>query len=68
VGLAVVDEAGVAIGALSEVLRPGGANDVFVVRTAAGRELLLPAIDSVVLAIDVPGGRIVVRPQEEAEP
>ncbi|HYY54304.1 MAG TPA: ribosome maturation factor RimM [Candidatus Dormibacteraeota bacterium] len=65
VGMDVVDESGNALGVLVEVLRPGGDNDVFVVRTADDRELLLPAIDSVVLAIDVAGRRMVVRPQDE---
>ena len=65
VGMDVVDESGNALGVLVEVLRPGGDNDVFVVRTADDRELLLPAIDTVVLAIDVAGRRMVVRPQDE---
>ena len=65
VGMDVVDESGNALGVLVEVLRPGGDNDVFVVRTTDDRELLLPAIDSVVLAIDVAGRRMVVRPQDE---
>ncbi len=66
VGLRVEDEAGGPLGTLAEVLRPGGGVDVFVVRDAAGTELLLPAIESVVRMIDVAAGRVVVRPQEEA--
>ena len=65
VGMSVVDEAGRPLGILSEVLRPGGDNDVFVVRAADDRELLLPAIDSVIVEVDVSGRRMVVRPQEE---
>lgn len=65
VGLAVVDEAGRRLGTLAEVLRTGGEVDVFVVRDAAGGELLLPAIESVVRRVDVVAGRMVVRPQEE---
>lgn len=64
VGMSVVTEAGISLGVLSEVLRPGG-NDVFVVRTDAGGELLLPAIDSVVLEVDITERRMVVRPQEQ---
>lgn len=65
VGMDVVTERGESLGLLSEVLRPGG-NDVFVVRTEGGSELLLPAIDSVVLEIDIVERRMVVRPQESA--
>ncbi len=66
VGMRVEDESGQALGTLSEVLRPGGEADVFVVRDERGRELLLPAIDSVIRDVDLAGRRIVVRPQEEA--
>ena len=66
VGLRVEDERGGLLGTLAEVLRPGGGTDVFVVKAAEGAELLLPAIDSVVREIDLAGGRLVVRPQEEA--
>jgi 16S rRNA processing protein RimM len=62
----VVDESGETIGTLTEVLRPGRANDVFVIRNPEGREVLLPAIDSVILDIDVAGGRMRVRVPEEA--
>jgi 16S rRNA processing protein RimM len=66
IGLSAVDESGETIGTLTEVLRPGGANDVFVIRNAEGREVLLPAIDSVILDIDVAAGRMRVRVPEEA--
>lgn len=66
VGLHVQDESGDALGTLAEVIRPGSATDVFVVRDGAGGELLLPAIDSVVLRIDLAAGVVVVRPLEEA--
>lgn len=66
VGLCVLDESGRELGALAEVLRTGGGADVFVVRSADGGELLLPAIDSVVLSVELERGRIVVRPQEQA--
>lgn len=66
VGLRVQDESGRVLGTLADVLRPGSATDVFVVRDDAGGELLLPAISSVVLRIDVSAGLVVVRPQEEA--
>lgn len=58
VGLRVVDETGLDLGELAEVLATG-ANDVYVVRSPEG-ERLLPAIDSVVRRIDLDQGVIVV--------
>lgn len=51
-GLEVMDESGNSLGALSEILETG-ANDVYVVRSPSGKEILLPAIPSVVLHIDM---------------
>lgn len=51
-GLKVVSEAGEALGVVFDVLFTG-ANEVYAVRTPHGGELLLPAIDSVVRAIDL---------------
>ena len=50
-GFAVVDENGNPLGELVEILETG-ANNVYVVRNAEGKELLLPAIPSVILDID----------------
>lgn len=52
VGCTVVTEEGENLGTISEILTPG-ANDVWVVKTAAGKEILLPVIDDVVLHVDV---------------
>ena len=49
-GLNVVDEAGRLLGKVTEILETG-ANDVLLVRSEAGREILLPMIDDVVLEI-----------------
>jgi 16S rRNA processing protein RimM len=51
-GLEVVDENGKTLGFLSNILETG-ANEVYVVRDQSGAEILVPAIDSVVLAIDL---------------
>lgn len=61
-GLDVVDVNGVELGRLAEV-HETGANDVYIVR-ATGRELLLPNISSVVLAVDLDAGRMTVRVPE----
>ena len=51
-GLQVVDETGIVIGRLEEVLMTG-ANDVYVVKKDSdAAEILLPAIDSVILHVD----------------
>ena len=54
-GVRVVDEHGAELGELTDIIETG-ANDVYVVTSAAGRELLLPAIPDVVLEVDVARG------------
>jgi 16S rRNA processing protein RimM len=58
IGARVQDAAGQALGELADVLATGS-NDVYVVRGPRG-ELLLPALDDVVLAVDLEARRIVV--------
>ena len=50
-GFEVVDESGEILGELVEIIETG-ANDVYVVRNESGKEILLPAIPSVVLETD----------------
>ena len=50
-GFEVVDDNGNLLGELVEILETG-ANDVYVVKNAAGKEILLPAIPSVILETD----------------
>lgn len=56
-GFAVVDESDNLLGELVEILETG-ANDVYVVRDTNGREILLPAIPSVILELD-PARRLI---------
>lgn len=65
IGLAAVDQSGEALGIVTEVMATG-ANDVYVVATAEGGELLLPAIADVVLEIDIAGGRMTVNPLDSS--
>jgi 16S rRNA processing protein RimM len=51
-GLEVVDENGKPLGVLTKILDTG-ANDVYVVQPARGQEILLPAIEQVILDIDL---------------
>lgn len=50
-GFKVVDENDLLLGELVEILETG-ANNVYVVRNEAGKEILLPAIPSVILELD----------------
>jgi len=52
IDLDVVDEDGNPLGKLVEILETG-ANDVYIVRDDAGKEILLPAIPSVILDLDM---------------
>lgn len=51
IGLSVITEDGQAVGELSEILETG-ANDVYIVKTPVGREILLPAIHDVILDVN----------------
>ena len=57
-GFKVLDENGNLLGELVEILETG-ANDVYVVRDESGKEILLPAIPSVILDLEV--GRRMIR-------
>jgi 16S rRNA processing protein RimM len=60
----VVDESGNELGTLVDIMETG-ANQVYVIRGAAGtEEILLPNIPSVVLTIDIESAKIVVRMPE----
>jgi 16S rRNA processing protein RimM len=57
IGLRVVDESGDLLGTLTQILDTR-ANDVYVVRPQDGPEILLPAIESVILDINLEKGEI----------
>jgi 16S rRNA processing protein RimM len=59
VGLRVVTTDGADIGELAEVVH-GSAQDLLVVRTGDGREVLVPFVSALVPVVDVRGGRIEV--------
>lgn len=63
IDLRVVDEQGQELGILNEILETG-ANDVYVVKGADGKEILLPVVNDVVLNIDLEKREIQVRPPE----
>ena len=59
IGLEAFDETGAYLGMVSEILETG-ANDVYVIQTPDGGELLLPALQEVVLHVDLEQKRIKV--------
>ncbi len=63
VGLQTVTEKGAVLGRVVGVMETR-AHDIYVVETDSGREILLPAVDEIVKAIDVPRGIMVVDPPE----
>lgn len=61
VGVEVETMGGRALGRVSEIIETG-ANDVYVVQEESGREHLIPAIESVIVTVDVEAGKMVIRP------
>ena len=62
IGLSVVDDdTGEVYGVCTDVSHTGS-NDVYHLRTPAGREVLLPAIPAVIRRVDVDGGEIRIFP------
>ena len=61
-GLRVVTDYGEFLGTVTEIIATGS-NDVYVVNNGS-REYMIPALESVVLDIDLAGGEIVVSPPE----
>ena len=59
IGLHVISDDEQNLGCLTQILDTG-ANDVYVVRRDNGKEILLPALRSVILDIDLAAGRMVV--------
>jgi len=63
VGCTVETEEGEQLGTVADILSPG-ANDIWVVKMAKGKELLLPVIDDVILDVDVAARKIKVHLME----
>jgi 16S rRNA processing protein RimM len=60
IGLQVVLESGESLGKVVEIIETG-ANDVYIVRNDEGDEILLPAIASVILNVDLEAEKILAR-------
>jgi 16S rRNA processing protein RimM len=59
IDMQVFSDEGEALGAIAEILDTS-ANDVYVIRSEGGPDLLIPAIREVVLGVDVDAGRMTV--------
>lgn len=63
IGCTVITESGSKVGEVKEILTPG-ANDVWVIKTNQGKDVLIPYIDEVVKDIDHSNKIIKIRPME----
>lgn len=63
IGCEVLDENGKSLGEISEILTPG-ANDVWVIKSQNGKEILIPYIEDVVKKIDVENKKIDIEVME----
>lgn len=59
IGLLVVTDDGNELGVITEIIETG-ANNVYIVRSPDGKDILLPAIDDVIIEIDLDKKRIMV--------
>jgi 16S rRNA processing protein RimM len=60
VGLEVFEESGHRLGVVKNIIETG-ANDVYVIESPEGKEILLPAIEQVILQVDLDEERMTVR-------
>lgn len=58
-GLPVITDEGSTLGTLKDIMQTG-ANDVYVVETETGKEVLLPSIKECILDVDLDKGQILV--------
>ncbi len=64
IGLSVYTETGEHLGEITDILQTGS-NDVYVAERKNEKPLLIPALKEVVLQIDIPGKKMIVKLQEE---
>lgn len=63
IGCQVLTIEGEEIGKVTEILTPG-ANDVWVIKSGKGKDILIPYIEDVVKKVDVSGKHIIIEPME----
>lgn len=62
-GLQVFTEAGETVGKVREVLTTG-AQEILVIARAGQTDALIPMVNAIVVELDIPGGKAVIRPIE----
>ena len=60
IGMTIVDDSGITLGTLENVIETG-ANDVYVVKSESGHEILIPAIRDCIVDVDIDAGVMKVR-------
>ncbi|MFB7637236.1 ribosome maturation factor RimM [Peribacillus butanolivorans] len=63
IGCSVFTDEGVEIGEIIEVLTPG-ANDVWVIKKAGSKDVLIPYIDQIVKEVDISAKKVIITPME----
>ena len=63
IDMTVLEEDGSTLGTLVDVMQTG-ANDVYVIKTTDGQEILLPAIKECILSVDIEQAQMVVHVME----
>ncbi|MFY0522438.1 ribosome maturation factor RimM [Archangium gephyra] len=66
VGLTAVDESGKVLGRVEEIWETGPVPNL-VIRAEGQEELVVPFVDDFVSTVDIPGGKLVVKPPEFLE-
>jgi 16S rRNA processing protein RimM len=66
VGLTAVDESGKVLGRVEEIWETGPVPNL-VIRAEGQEELVVPFVDDFVSTVDIPGGKLVVKPPEYLE-
>lgn len=59
IGLDVYEDGGQYLGELTQILETG-ANDVFLIQSEKGEEILVPAIEETILQIDLESGKMII--------
>ncbi|MEJ9231149.1 ribosome maturation factor RimM [Peribacillus butanolivorans] len=63
IGCSVFTDEGVEIGEIIEVLTPG-ANDVWVIKKAGSKDILIPYIDQIVKEVNISAKKVIITPME----
>ena len=63
IGCTVFTDEGKEVGIIREILTPG-ANDVWVVKGASGKDVLIPYIEQIVKEVDIKSQKVIITPME----